>query len=629
MQTARRTWLTLLAGVATAASVAAQQQPPADSPSAAGPPPPVDGVETPGREWQLPPVHVSGSLSYDLRASRGGGEGSSLSQLVTASLAARTFIFQPWFATVGGTLNLSSDWTRRGFDDAGTASLSESIKSREQFITGTGRLDVFAQSRFPFEAHVERSDSRIDSGLASSLDFRTQDLGFSQRYRPLSGAFDATGSYDHREQSGLGFNAKQDTVSGDFGTRWRANELNLGASFSRARSIGVEDDSRFASLVARHQYAPGNALSVNTTANWTRTQESLPTAPSDLKVLQVSSVGLWHGEGSPLTLTGSGRYLSLREDLAGTALDSAGATLGANYELNPNLRLTGNAGVSTTRSGGSNALGFTGSVGAAYQGDTVPLAGGRYDWFASGSAGAAANDGTRLERERQTSLNLQLGHSFARNWALGAQSTLGLNAAQTLSWNDNQSNLHAGRELGLGSSRTLLNTLAGTWQTGGSDRSAYARASYSDAMELGRDNRFQLFNFQLSGNFELDNRRSLGGDLTWQRTSQQIDSVSTGGDVTLPGRSSSRAASGEITYRHQRPFGIARLRFISRLKLAQDVLKQPGILLSLPDRETRLWENRLDYSIGRIETQLVLRIAQVDGRRRESLMFRVQRSFGD
>ncbi|NNU43918.1 hypothetical protein [Ramlibacter montanisoli] len=72
-----------------------------------------------------------------------------------------------------------------------------------------------------------------------------------------------------------------------------------------------------------------------------------------------------------------------------------------------------------------------------------------------------------------------------------------------------------------------------------------------------------------------------------------------------------------------------RLRFVSRLKLAQDVLKQPGTLLTLPDRETRLWENRLDWSVGRLDTQVILRFSQVDGRGRQSIMFRVQRSFGN
>ena len=51
--------------------------------------------------------------------------------------------------------------------------------------------------------------------------------------------------------------------------------------------------------------------------------------------------------------------------------------------------------------------------------------------------------------------------------------------------------------------------------------------------------------------------------------------------------------------------------------------------MSLPDRETRLWESRLDWNIGRLETQLELRLSQIDGRRVNSVWLRVQRNFGD
>jgi len=65
------------------------------------------------------------------------------------------------------------------------------------------------------------------------------------------------------------------------------------------------------------------------------------------------------------------------------------------------------------------------------------------------------------------------------------------------------------------------------------------------------------------------------------------------------------------------------------VRLAQDVLKQPGTFQSLPDRETRLWENRLDWSVGRIDMQAILRLSYVDGRQREAFMFRIQRTFGE
>ena len=187
-------------------------------------------------------------------------------------------------------------------------------------------------------------------------------------------------------------------------------------------------------------------------------------------------------------------------------------------------------------------------------------------------------------------------------WATGALSTVTITAGQTLSYTQ----IATSRDLrtedlgaGTGDVTALLNTLSGTWATGGSDRNAYARATYSDSMALqGPDNRFQLFNFQLSGSFEFDNRRSLTGDFTWQQTWQEEAARFDGFARLGNARNDSRGASGEIVYRHQRLCGMPRLRFESRLKLAQDVLNQPGTLLSIPDRETKLWENRLDWSVG-------------------------------
>jgi hypothetical protein len=202
-----------------------------------------------------------------------------------------------------------------------------------------------------------------------------------------------------------------------------------------------------------------------------------------------------------------------------------------------------------------------------------------------------------------------------------------LNGGQTLAVSKNHSS-HSDQGSIPNSSRTLLQTIAATWNTAKDGRSGLARASYSDSMELGgSESRFQLVNFQLSGNFNFDRSQSLGGDLTLQRVAQRS------GDLQQPDglglRTSSTGASGEITYRQQRLFGIPRLRFSSRLKLAQDVLKQAGTFTTIPDRETRLWENRLDWRVGRLDTQLMFRISEVDGKRRNFLMLRVQRSFGD
>lgn len=626
MQSPRWTWLTLIACAAAAGSAGAQ---------VASEPAPESQPE--GRAWRIPPIAWSGSISYDLRSQRGGSEGSSMAHLLTGTLGLRTYVYQPWLAVVDGNIGLTHGWSREshsGFSGTGPfgtdASLHEAIRGREQFVTGAVNVGVFPQSRFPFQFHLDRADSRINSGLASTFDFQTTSWGFSQRYRPLTGRWNMNGAYEHREQTGAEFRASQDSLTGDFNASWKSNEASLGASHSRARTQGLDDESRFTTMVGRHSYVPSTDLSVNSTANWTRTQEGVATAPSDLQVLQFSSVGMLR-RGPKLSLTGSARALLLREELAGTGVDSGGVNLGANYEFSPQLRLTANGGVNATRSGDTASSVFTGAVGAAYQGESRQIAGARYDWFTSGTLGGVVNQGSDNPGERQVNLSLQLGHTISRTWKTGETSNLGFNAGQSLAWNDTRSNARdndhlTGGDQGFGASTTLLNTLGVTWQSAADGRTVYARASYNDSLELQSRDRFQLLNAQLSGNLEFDTRRSLSGDLTLQHTQQNSGLLL---DGTSAGTITTTGASGEITYQHQRLFDVPRLRFISRLRLAQDVLKQPGTLLSLPDRETRVWENRLDWSVGRLDTQVVLRLSQVNGRARQSIMFRVQRSFGN
>jgi len=653
MQSASRSWLTLLACLAAVGAARGQVGMPPDAAAApaepAAPAAPADAAASGlGLNWRGAPISVSGLVSYDLRASSASGETNSLSQLITTSLSARSYIYQPWFATVSGTLAVTAGKSRGGGEDLTSQSpfaTQDQLASKDRFITGNARLDLFPRSRFPFEVHVERTDSRVDSALASSLDFRTQTVGVSQRYQPVNGAYTVSGSFERRQQSGTGFRDVQDTLMADFTTQWKHNDLSLGLSQSQARRFTTEERTEFRSLVARHQYAPSNGASVNTTVNWTQTQENVVTAPSDLSVLQWSSIGLWHPDGSKLTLTGSVRGLTLRDAFADNGLDTLSLTLGANYELNRNARFTANATATTTDSNGTAARGFGGSVGASWQSDTVEFKGLRYDWFTSGTIGGSTTSGPStssssassagaidpsLGSETQTTLNAQLGHTLSRSWPITSQSVLVLNGGQTLAATQNHSS-HPDPAV-QDSVRTLLNTIGATWSANGDNRSAYARASYNDSIELGGGHaRFQLFNFQLSGNFEFDRNRSLGGDLTLQRVTQRAgDLLQPAGLGLLVGeRTTTTGASGEITYRQQRVFGVPRLRFTSRLKLAQDVLKQPGTFATIPDRETRLWENRLDWLIGRLETQLLFRLSEVDGKRRNFLMFRVQRTFGD
>jgi hypothetical protein len=649
MPSRSRSWLTWLACIAAAGGVHGQSAIPPRSPALAPADPsaaaaaPAEGLlPGSGTNWRAAPYSTSGSLAYEVRATRSKDDGDWLAQLVTSSIGAKSYVYEPWFATVSGTLGLTTSRTRRTggetaidspFASAAPFGVQDTAtQASERFFTGSGRVDVFPRSRFPFEFHLERSDSRIDSGLATTVDFQTQAFGFSQRYRPLSGAYSLSGGFDRRDQLVAGTRERQDALTGDFSTHWKFNELSVGLTNSVAHREENDDSSQFRSLVARHQYSPAWPLSVSTTVNWTQTAEQLTGLHTDQSMLQWSSIGLYHQDGSALTLSGSARGLLLREKVTGHSLDSLGGTLGATYEVNHNVRLTANGTATTTTSDGTSAQALSGSAAASWQADTIQFAGMRYDSFANGNVSESVTHGATFGDETQTSLGLQLGHTLSRTWELSKQSSFTLNGGQSLSAARNHTNATQLTSVPLQESlRVLLQTVAATWSANGDNRNAFARLSYSDGRELGGEHsRFQLFNFQLSGNFEFDRNRSLGGDLTYQRSKQRAsDQPQLDGTVTLGEATSTRGASGEIVYRHQRLFGIPRLLFTSRLKLAQDVLNQPGTIATIPDRETRLWESRLDWSIGRLDSQLVFRLSELEHRRRNFLMWRIQRSFGD
>jgi len=591
-----------------------------------------------GLKLRSAPVFTSGILSYDLRATRGEGEGKSVAHLVTARLTADSYIYQPWFATVSGAFGFT---TSRTIDTMSGESLPlavaahDRLVSGDRFITGSGRVSLFPKSRFPFQLEVERSDSRVDGAQASSLDFQTQSIGLTQRYQPAKGDYNLGGSFSRRDQWAQNVRDTQYTVTGDFSTRWKHHDATLGASWSQADRRVTGDRSEFRTLIGRHNYSPSPELSLNTTANWSQALDRLVPSQTDLAALQWSTVGVWQREKTPWTLTGSVRGLIMRDRAGNHDIGNLGMTLGAAYELNKNARGTANGSVSYHTADGATSRGFNGTLGANWQADTVEFKGLRYDWFASGMAGASVSDASGMllanagSRQSQELVSLQLGHTLARTFPLTTRSGLALNAGQIVSVNANRSSGDAAVPDESQVVRTLQHNMAATWNVSADSQSAYARASYNDSAELGGGRtRFQLLNFQLSGNYGIDRNRSLNGDLTWQRAQQRsAEALTSPGDGR--GREISRNAGGEISYRHQRLFGMPRLRFTTRLKLAQDVLRQPGALPTIPDRETRLWENRLDWSIGRLESQLVFRISEVEGRRREFLTWRIQRNFGD
>ncbi|MHB1591095.1 MAG: hypothetical protein ACYCTW_06135, partial [Sulfuricella sp.] len=98
-------------------------------------------------------------------------------------------------------------------------------------------------------------------------------------------------------------------------------------------------------------------------------------------------------------------------------------------------------------------------------------------------------------------------------------------------------------------------------------------------------------------------------------------------------------SSADLSYRHQRAFGVPRLNFVSELRIYGDM---PLPVLAGPrQQESRSWENRLDYTIGRLQLRLSARVSEVSNinntinttnntntTRQSLLMFSLNRPFG-
>ena len=575
---------------------------------------------------QFPPIRTWGNIGYDLR-SESFGEIKYLSQSIVTKVNASTksYIWQPWFAQVSGGLGLSS--TR---SSTGTSSGSNTTDNKvtSNFITGNAALNLLPYSRFPFEAHFDRSDNRLDTGL-SAIDssYRTTRYGLTQRYRTLTGDTQYMASYDRNMWESAVFGTdQQDLLRLEMTKRLARQTLQINGDITGNDRQQTHESTLIGTLVARHSYVPDPALSVESLGNLSRTSYRLAQGESDLRYLQLSSSAFWRPADKPLTVTGSARLFGMNSSsgASSSALRSASANLGAFYELSKNIRLSSSANVNINDSNGIQTVASNQSAGITYQPDSFDLATFRYTGFGSATVTNRIdpiNSGQHLA--------LQLGHSVNRSMGLGVGS-LGLNLNQSAS-SDFDSSIPA--IVRLSHSGSL------TWSHAEGQNNTFLRLSASDSRAVsGTNDFFQLLNLQASRNEGLTRNASWAGNLTIQAVRQKTGIMPNAyynapiATLTTPDTpvTTTTTSSANLSYRHQRAFGVPRLRFVSELRIYGDM---PLPVLAGPrQQESRSWENRLDYSIGRLQLRLSARVSEVSSSntntKQSLLMFSLNRPFG-
>lgn len=642
-----------LAALPPGAPVAAAESSSAAAPAASGGPRPGDADSGAGPEvaWAIPPIRWGGSVSYDMRRNSGEGQNSMQRGLMTTLRGAtETFIWQPWFSRVNVDMNLTASRNNASWSTGDGASESGGSGSRSLALSGTAQLNLVPLSRFPFEAHLSRTNSMVSSDLSLPSDYVSTRFGFSQRLIHPVG--DATFGYDHNIQDSSSTGAsRQDIVRASFSRNLKNQQFQFTGNGSSSTRDLTGEYARQGSMTLQHTYAPDLSLSVDSMANVNTSDYYLSLSHSKTTLNQLSSQAFWRPSARPMTVFGGARLMTMTSGGSSegilqesSRILTANTNAGLSYEATQHLHLTASANLNLTESQALRNVNGTQAAGASYQPDPVEIRGFMYNWTAS--SGIANQTGENGGYQ----VSAQFNHSLGRNFSLGGGSIVGVDLSQSLSAMKNSRR----GATDVAPTRMVTHTGGLSWSRSQGATIAAARMSASDSRGLdGNREYFQMANLQLSGTLLAGGDSSWTGNLTIQATRQGLSEAAIPFMANESGLSVAQinakrdtvttSSSGALTYQSGRFFGVRNLRFVSDLRLNSQGLLP--VLGSPQDQETAAWENRFTYTIGRTQLRVSTIIARAvvpayvkntDGtqsvsgvsRSNKSIMFSLTRSFG-
>lgn len=566
--------------------------------------------------WGLPPVRWGGSLVSEVRADKSGDQPRRLQQNEIASIRAGSYLWQPWFAQVGGGLGLLTSKVRGG--DGGDPASNQAQNAKSIAVTGNAELTLFPVSRFPFNAHFDVSDSRA-SGEATTSDIRSTRFGVRQSYRPLEGDTNYAANFERSTLESAAFG--RDTVNAlaaSMNHTAGAQAFNFSGSRTGNTRSNTGERTALSQLTARHSYRPEPELAVESLASASSSDFRLLSGgvPTDNRsqFAQANTFVTWRPEeDSPLYVTGGGRMFRavIANNAGETESLALSGNLGATYALSRQTSVSGSATVTQLLSDATSALLTTQTASVTHVADPLGLLGFTYRW----NAGANIANQTGSADGTQQNLGGQLGHNLTRDMTLGPGSQVSASLGQSLS---------ATFDAATAGSQSLSHTGSVSWRLSrDAATTAYLSVLGADSRTSGQnENRFQMINFQASGQAQFSRNSSAAASLTVQGVRQ-----STG---ATPSAGFSFNSSGNLSYHHLRAFDVPRLRYTALYSINESQFRTrlQGDVNAPRERVSQSFEQRLDYSLGRVAMRLSMRVAEIEGRRDALIFFRMSREFG-
>ncbi len=575
-----------------------------------------------GGPWQVAPIRWDGNVLVEARSVSYASQPRRLQLLELLNLRAASYLWQPWFVQVNGSLSLGLSRTSgRATETDFGGEVSDESKSRA--FNATLGMAVFPQSRFPFNGTWSTTDSRTSDAFSSS-DSRAQRLSLRQGYRNEAGDTSYTALYDRSELTGNVFGRDRvDVIQGLATRRLGDQQFDVIGVHSRNERSSDGGGSSSTRLSLSHSFRRDEDLFVSSTLSDTASRLRVGSGPTELasrlRFRQFNTLATWTPDlPQPVLVTGSLRWADTSSSnqtgetervSVNTSTYSAAGTV--TWRPTRNLQVGGAISLSRFSTDGLDQSVGSESLSIGYTLDPRQWLG--FNYLAGTNASVNHQHGG-LEGSRLLTTE-SLNHSVMRSFTLSESMSWGVSLNQTLALR---------QDTVVGNSQTLAhNAGVNLRYLSPEGTSGYASLSVGDSNTTGyTPNRFRMVNLQTSGQIPFGRYSAVTANLTAQMVRQQTE--------LQPDDGWRRFMTGGVTYQHGRLFGVPRLRYtaLANAYNAQVSARINGDPNAPLDNVQWTHEQRLEYTVGRLDVRLSARLTKVDGKKNALVFLRVSRSFG-
>jgi hypothetical protein len=554
--------------------------------------------------------------------------------LATGTVAADTYIWQPWFATLDSTIDLTRETNFGGTDG-----------NDSNIVTGDVRLGVFPYSRYPTYLSYTRQDTRVtgiefgSDVIRDRLDLTSQAIVSNDLRGNLALSYEGVDQPDFGDEVAK---SARISVTKLFGS----DAVTIGLEHEdRDFESRIEDDEREQIDIAtlRHDSRPLKDVDVQSTTTLLREVEDTVPQSREVVSLQGISTAQWYPENLPFTVHGAVRTLSEMEEFGAptgqarsgeTKTHLAAGTVGLNWPVTPQLTTrfglnasleneteegVGESGRAPRVSGTTGRGAVLGSV--DYFSLPRELAGFDWEW----NSGARAEVAHDIEEGPEQSAAVDLGHNVSRLFDAPLLGAILFSASQLGMVERREDPAEMRREESAEIVPSISHSISFTRTTSDGGATTYIRLSGTDQRELaGREpEQVQLLSLQINRRATIDLDSFWHADFSVQASRRQD------GDDQ---ETASAFVNGTVGYIAHDVFDVPDLHFLSEIEVdtvATDTRFGERIIRDDRSGEVRaLWKNRLDYALGQLTTSLEGNLFHHEGEFGNSVLFRIRRNFG-